>query len=45
MMFIQRPINVDATSWRCIDIVSTLRARWDNPSYQRNLSILLYQSS
>ena len=28
MTFIHRRINVDATSRRCIDVVSTLRVRW-----------------
>ena len=27
MTFIQRRINVDATSWRCIDVDSTLSQR------------------
>ena len=26
-MFIQRRINVDATSWRCIDVIATLYKR------------------
>ena len=28
MTFIQRRINVDATSWRCIDVDTTLSQRW-----------------
>ena len=27
MKFIQRRINVDATSWRCIDVITTLYKR------------------
>ena len=27
MMFIQRRLNVDATSWRCIDVEATLYKR------------------
>ena len=40
MMFMQRRINVDATSWRCIDVDTTLPRRHMHAGYEMQFGLV-----